>query len=542
MELYINGTIYIEREQFATAMLVDDEYIKAVGGRELYNKYKDEAEVIDLKGTTVIPGLNDAHLHFLMTAEYLEMLKLTDVTSMQELIERSRNYIKEKKYTEEDFLYTEGWNQNYFTDIQKIPDRTDLDKISTTIPIAMVRVDRHIMSLNSKAIEQLNITKYSFPKNGGEVKKDANGEPTGVLTEGAIDLVRPFLPESSREEKKKLLNQAMKLANSYGLTSMHVNDAKDDKIEDTLSLYQELEAEKKLSLRFYHQIWFNDDAYMQPFFDKGYKLGQGSLYNQIGPVKLFSDGTLGARTAALREAYSDDPGNYGVETKTQEQLNHEVQVAVDNDFQVIIHGIGDKGVERILDAFDYALAGKPNDLRLGINHIQITGKDLLERVIDKGYLTYVQPIFLNDDIPILYERVGGTRAHESYAFETLREAGVHQSFSTDAPIVTFNPWANLYCAVTRKRLDEQAGYAFLPEEAMDIFAAIDAYTYESAYASFEENIKGRIKPGYLADFVLLDRNIFTCEPHELKEVQVLSTIVGGKEVFRRENNNEINRK
>ena len=164
MELYINGTIYIEREQFATAMLVDDEYIKAVGGRELYNKYKDEAEVIDLKGTTVIPGLNDAHLHFLMTAEYLEMLKLTDVTSMQELIERSRNYIKEKKYTEEDFLYTEGWNQNYFTDIQKIPDRTDLDKISTTIPIAMVRVDRHIMSLNSKAIEQLNITKYSFPK------------------------------------------------------------------------------------------------------------------------------------------------------------------------------------------------------------------------------------------------------------------------------------------------------------------------------------------------------------------------------------------
>ncbi|API88687.1 hypothetical protein BKP56_05020 [Marinilactibacillus sp. 15R] len=540
MKLYVNGTIYIEREQFATTMLVDNEYIRAVGGRELYNKYKDKAEVIDLKGATVIPGLNDSHLHFLMAAEYLEMLKLTDVTSMQELIERSKNYIKEKQYTEEDFLYTEGWNQNYFTDIQKIPDRTDLDKISTTIPVAMVRVDRHIMSLNSKAIEQLNITKFSFPKNGGEVKKDENGEPTGVLTEGAIDLVRPFLPEPSREKKKQLLKQAMKLANSFGLTSMHVNDAKDNKIEETLSLYKELEAEKKLSLRFYHQIWFNDDAYMQPFFDKGYKLGQGSLYNKIGPVKLFSDGTLGARTAALRKAYSDDPGNYGVETKTQEQLNHEVQVAVENDFQVIIHGIGDKGVERILDAFDYALAGKPNDLRLGINHIQITDKDLLERVIDKGYLTYVQPIFLNDDIPIIYDRVGEIRAQNSYAFETLRKAGVHQSLSTDAPIVTFDPWANLYCAITRKRLDEKSANGFLPEESMDIYSAVDAYTYESAYASFEENVKGRIKSGYLADFVLLDRNIFTCEPSELKEVQVLSTVVGGKEVFRKEINNEIN--
>lgn len=542
MDLYINGTIYIERNHFATAMVVENGYIKAVGDKELIEQYSQKVNTIDLKGTTVIPGLNDSHLHFLMAAEYLDMFVISDVTSMQELIERAKKYIEERKFTDQDFLYTEGWNQNNFTDIKKIPDRTDLDKISTTVPIAMVRVDRHIMSLNSKAIEQLNLTKDSVSLNGGEVIKDENGEPTGVLTEGALDLVRPYLPESSKKEKKRVLKNTMKLANSLGLTSMHTNDAKDSKIEEILSLYQELEEENELSLRFYQQIWFNDDVYMQPFFDKGYTLGQGSLYNKIGPVKLFSDGTLGARTAAMREAYSDDPGNFGVETKTQEQLNREVQLAVDHNFQVIIHGIGDKGVERILNAYDSALGDRPNDLRLGINHIQITGKDLIDRVIEKKYLTYVQPIFLHDDIPILVDRVGEDRARTSYAFETLRKAGVHQALSTDAPIVSFDPWANIYCAVTRKRLNGEPEKGYLPEEAMDIYAAIDAYTYESAYASFEEEIKGRIKPGYLADFILLDRNIFTCEPNQLKEVNVLSTVIGGKVVYKKESNNEITRK
>lgn len=541
MKLYTNGKIYLEREQFATAMLVDEGYIKEVGNHELVKIYQHQSEVIDLKGKTVVPGMNDSHLHFLMTAEYLDMLKITDVTSMKELIERSKGYIEDKGLTEKDFLYTEGWNQNYFTDIQKIPDRTDLDKISTTVPIAIVRVDRHIMSLNSKAIERLKLTKDSVSQNGGEVQKDAQGEPTGVLTEGAVDLVRPYLPETSIETKKQSLKKAMKLANSLGITSMHTNDAKDETIEETLALYRELEKEQALTVRFYQQIWFNDATYIQPFFDKGYTFGQGSFYNKIGPIKYFSDGTLGARTAAMREAYDDDPENKGIETKSQKQLNEEVKIAVDHGFQVIIHGIGDKGVERILDAYDEALQGKPNELRLGVNHMQITGRDLVDRVIERGYLTYVQPIFLNDDIPIVFSRIGKERAETSYAFGTLAKAGVHQSFSSDAPIVSFDPWENMYSAVTRKRLDGTPEDGFLPEEAVDIYTAIDAYTYESAYASFEEEIKGRIKPGQLADFIVIDKDIFTCDPMKIKDTQVLATIVGGKEVYKKENSNEENR-
>lgn len=516
MKLYINGNLYRNRDQFSKTMVVDSGKIIAVGDNELVESYKERAEIIDLKGATVIPGLNDSHLHFLMTAEYLDMLQITDVTSMQELIERAKNYIQERQLTEGDFLYTEGWNQNQFTDEQRTPDRTDLDKISTTIPVAMVRVDRHVMSLNSKAIEVLKLTRDSVSKTGGEVVKDKTGEPTGILTEGAIDLVRPYLPELSKDEKKRVLKKTMRLANSQGLTSMHTNDAKDDKIEADLNLYHELEEEGALTVRFYQQIWFNDSNYIQPFMDKGYKLGQGSAFNIIGPVKLFSDGTLGARTAAMREAYSDDPGNVGIETKPQSVLNHEVKLAVDHGFQVIIHGIGDKGVERILDAYDAALGGRLNDLRLGVNHIQITGKDLIDRVIDRKYLTYIQPIFLNDDIPILLSRLGEQRASTSYAFGTLARAGVHQSFSSDAPIVSFNPWENLYSAVSRKRLNGEPAEGYRPEEAMDIYTAVDAYTLESAYASFEENVKGRIQPGYYADFVVLDRNIFTCATEEIK--------------------------
>lgn len=531
MKAYINGKIYIEREQFASVMIVEGETIKKVGGEALLQEFP-EAEQIDLKGKTVIPGLNDAHLHFLNTAEYLTMLKITDVTSMHELLTRLKNHITAKELGPEDFLYTEGWNHNYFTDEKRIPTREDLDQVSKEVPIVLVRVDRHVWSLNSKALEYFGITKDTPTPEGGEILKNASGEPTGVLMERAIDLVRSKLPRFTKKEKKSALKQAMKKANRYGITSMHTNDAKDEEIEETLNFYKELDEANELTVRFYHQVWFNDGKYMQDFFDKGYQFREGSAFNQVGPVKLFSDGTLGARTAAMRAEYADDPGNTGVATKPQEALNNEVKHAVDHGFQVIVHGIGDRGIERILDAFDAALAGKENDLRLGVNHMQICGEDLIKRVIEKDYLTYVQPIFLDDDLPILEERVGKERAEVSYPFGTLVRSGVHQAFSSDAPVVTFNPWKNIYCALTRKRLNGEPVEGFVPREAVDIFTAVDAYTYESAYASFEEKIKGRLKEGYFADFVVLDRDIFKVTPEEIKETRVIETVVAGQTVYK----------
>lgn len=535
MKIYINGKIYIERDKFESTMVIEKDRILAIGSEELVQKF-NQSEVIDLNGQTVLPGLNDSHLHFLMTAEYLNMLPITDVTSMTELIERIKGSIKKENLQAEDILYTEGWNQNNFTDEKRIPDRTDLDQASKEVPIIIVRVDRHIWSLNSAALEKFGIHKETPSPEGGEIIKNTFGEPTGVLTERAIDLVRNQIPELSKEQKKSVLINAMKQANSLGLTSMHTNDAKDDKISETLSLYEELDRDKQLTIRFYQQIWFNDGKYIQTFLDKGYSFGEGSQYNKIGPVKLFSDGTLGARTAALRQDYSDDPGNKGIETKTQKELNREVQLAVDNEFQVIVHGIGDKAIERILDAFDTALGERKNDLRLGVNHMQLSAPDLTNRVIEKGYLTYVQPIFLDDDLPILENRIGKERANTTYPFGSLAKAGVHQSFSSDAPVVSFNPWENIYCAITRKRLNGEPATGFVPEESMDIFESIDAYTYEGAYASFEEQEKGRLKEGFLADFIVLDRDIFSISPEKIKETRVLQTVVGGETVYKGNHN------
>ncbi|SFC55042.1 hypothetical protein SAMN04488102_11026 [Alkalibacterium subtropicum] len=534
MKVFINGKIYLERGSFAEAMIVEGNRIIKVGtNTDCLQVLKEAAQesVTDLKGKTVLPGLNDSHLHFLMTAEYLSLLPITDVTAMEELINRCRNYIKKNNLTSDDVLYTEGWNHTTFTDGKRMPDRSDLDQASMDVPIVLVRVDRHVMSLNTAALHYFNITGETLLSTGGEIKKDADGQPTGILTEGAVDLVKAKLPKKSREEKKALLVDSMALANKMGLTSMHTNDAKDEDIDETLSLYKELEDEKRLSVRFYQQIWFNNGRYLVNFFNSDHSFHQGSAWNKIGPIKFFIDGTLGSRTAALRKPYADEPTTWGMLTKSPETLTKEVKQAVANGYQVIIHGIGDLGIETILDAYDEALDGQPNTLRLGINHMQITGPDLIDRVADKEYLTYVQPIFLDDDIPIIRERVGNERADTSYLFKTMQEKGIHQSFSSDAPIVSFNPFYNIQCAVTRNRLDSTESNPYLPEEAMDISAAIDAYTYESAYASFDETEKGRIREGYLADFIVLDKDIFTCAHSEIKTTKVLATFVDGKCVY-----------
>lgn len=542
MKVFINGKIYLECDSFAEAMIVEGNRIIKVGTNDACLQGLTEAaqeSVTDLKGKTVLPGLNDSHLHFLMTAEYLSLLPITDVTSMNELIKRCRDYIKKNKLTAEDVLYTEGWNHTTFTDEKRMPDRSDLDQASTEVPIVLVRVDRHVMSLNTAALDHFNITEETRPSTGGEIKKDDAGQLTGILTEGAVDLVKAKLPKKSREEKKELLVDTMALANKKGLTSMHTNDAKDETIEETLSLYKELEDEDRLSVRFYQQVWFNNGKYLSDFFNSDYTFQQGSAWNKIGPVKFFIDGTLGARTAALRKPYTDDPAAFGIVTKTQEKLTEEVTLAVENGYQVIIHGIGDRGIEMILNAYDNTLNGQPNTLRLGINHMQITGHDLIDRVAEKDYLTYVQPIFLDDDIPIIRERVGNERAETSYLFKTMHDKGIHQSFSSDAPVVSFDPFYNIQCAVTRNRLESTGKDPYLPEEAMDICAAIDAYTYESAYASFEETEKGRIREGYLADFIVLDKDIFTCDLDDIKTTNVLATFVDGKCVYK---TGEINEK
>lgn len=537
MKCFKNAKIYSGKGQYGESMLIDNGRIVKVGKEEECLKDVEGEDIIDLAGKTVLPGLIDSHLHFLMTAEYLSLLPITDVTSMRELIERCKTYIDSNQLTASDVLYSEGWNHTLFTDKRDVPKKEDLDKASLTVPIVLVRVDRHVMSLNTAALNYFELTNETVVDSGGEIEVDENGELTGVLKETALDIVKAKLPEKSRDEKKQLLIKTMALANRYGITSMHTNDAKDDQIDETLSLYEELESSQQLSIRFYHQIWFNDPQYLSTFFSGPHHFHKGTEWNRIGPIKYFIDGTLGSRTAALSEPYSDDPKNRGIHTKTQKNLNTEVKLAVDNGFQVITHGIGDRGIKMILDAYDYALDGRTNDLRLGVNHMQITNHDLINRLAEKDYLAYVQPLFLEDDLLILYKRLGKKRAETSYLFNTMNKKGIHQSFSSDAPILSFNPFHTIQCAVTRNRLSEPLPVPFLLEEAMTVEEAVDAYTIEGAYASFEEEKKGQLKEGFLADFIVLDEDIFTVEKEAIKDVTVAATYVNGDVVYKREDLN-----
>lgn len=529
-----NAKIYLERERFAQALLVgDDGLIAAVGTEEEVRAAAQglEPELYDAQGRTIVPGFNDSHQHLFNTGVFLSSVKLLGVTTIAEVIARGRRYIEENHPAAGEVVHGMGWNQDYFTDEHRLLTRHDLDKISTEHPIIFDRVCGHILTCNTKALEMAGITVDTAPNPGGAIDIE-NGELTGVFRENARSQVRVLLAEKSLELKKRLLRTAIRHANETGVTSVQTTDIRNKDWATTLQAFEEVLGEDR-SIRAYHQFAFMNKNDLQAFFDKGYRMGQGDAYNRIGPLKLFVDGSLGARTALMRQPYADDPSTQGIATLTEEELDTLVGMAVERNCGAVIHAIGDAAVENVLNCYDKFCHDGQNPLRLGIIHVQITDYPLLERFKKNDILALVQPIFLHYDTKIVEDRVGKELAATSYAFRTLKDLGVHTSYGTDSPIEDMNPIDNLFCAVTRKTLDGVDRPGFHTEECVDIYDAVDAYTTESAYVSFEENVKGRLFKGYYADLVVLSRDIFTIDPDEILTVKVDATMVGGKFVFQR---------
>ena len=530
--LIYNANIYVERGVFAQALLIgDDGKIAAVGTEEEVRAASNGQETqFDAQGKTIVPGFNDSHQHLFNTGIALAAVRLQGVTSIAEVIERSRRYIEENHPQPGEVIHGMGWNQDYFTDEHRLLTRHDLDKISTEYPIIFDRACGHILTCNTKALEMAGITTETVPNAGGAIDQE-NGELTGVVRENARSQVRCLMSERSLETKKRLLRTAIKHANATGVTSVQTCDVRLGDWESTLQAYNEVLAETP-TLRAYHQFSFMEPKGFQAFLDKGYRTGTGNDFNRIGPLKLFVDGSLGARTAYMRKPYADDPSTRGIATLTEEELDTLVGMAVKNNCGVAIHAIGDAAVENVLNAYDKVCDGT-NPLRLGIVHVQITDRPLLERFTKNDILALVQPIFLHYDTGIVEDRVGKELAATSYAFKTLHDLGVHTSFGTDSPVEDMDPIPNLYCAVTRKNLRGEPAGGFHPEECMDIYEAVDAYTIESAYASFDEKVKGRLMKGYLADLVVLSDNIFEVPSDDILKIKVDATMVNGQFVYQR---------
>jgi len=533
--ILINGKVLKDDGTFVEAIAIKDGYISALGNNEEITQLKcSDTKVVDVGGKLVIPGLNDSHLHLYNLGAFLSALNLYGVTSIEKIISKSKEYITGKNLSENQTIVGRGWNQDYFTDEKRLLNRHDLDKITTEYPLYFKRACGHVTVCNTKALEVAGITSDTLQVAGGVFEIGGDGKPNGVFNENAQSLLQCLLPEVSFEMVKNYLRLAFKHAVSNGLTSVQTNDFTygSPECEYILDAYKELLESNEVPLRVYIQCCFDEPKSFKEFIDSGYYTGYGNDRFKIGPLKLFIDGSLGARTSLMRNEYNDDPTTKGVACMSQEQLNELVEIADNNKFQVMVHAIGDEGICRVLNSYERVYNSSTNNpLRHGINHCQITDIEMLKRFKSSNSIAYVQPIFLHYDLHIVEDRVGRELASTSYAFKTMNDLGIRVAYGTDAPVEDLNPFECMYCAVTRKDLSGYPKDGFYTNESVTIEDTIRAYTIGSAYSSFEENIKGTLEVGKLADMVVVDRDLYTIDPSEIKDGRAVMTIVGGEIVF-----------
>lgn len=527
MKKFINGKIYIEGDQFAEAMAVEDGRIAAVGSVDAIENL--QGDTVDLEGRTVLPGFIESHLHLTKLGEQLMRLNLVGATSKAEVVERGKQYIKE--HPDMDMILGSGWNQDYYTDDNGLLNRHDLDKISTEVPIIAQRTCVHITSCNTKALEMLNLPE-DIEVEGGDVYRDEEGNFTGVFAENAQQLIQSLIKKDGKEDIQQKFRLGAELALKRGLTTVHSCDIlMADEWEPMHSAIREIYKNHEVPIRYYSQFNFNEVDTLKKYLEEVYSKESYDDWYQRGAIKLFKDGVLGARTALLSGKYFDDPDAVGIETISDEDTNRVMQLAEEFNARVVTHVIGDLAVKKVLDSYETVM-DRENSLRHGLIHVQITEMADLERIARDNVNVSFQPIFLEYDITMVEDRVGKEMVSTSYAHNTLyNKLGAHTAYGTDCPVEDLNPFPCIYSAVTRQRRNGEPEGGFYPEERVSVTDAIDCYTIEGAYMEGNEDRKGRIKPGYFADFIVLDRDIFTIDPMDIPNIEVEATYVDGDCVY-----------
>ncbi|MEL7648323.1 MAG: amidohydrolase [Sedimentibacter sp.] len=527
--IFKNGKIYVEKGNFQEAVLIEDDMILQVGtNEEILKNHADK--VIDLVGRTVLPGLNDSHMHISMIGDAMTSCDLTSAHSVEEVIEAGRKFMAQNPGLK--YLKGRGWNQDCFlTGEKRNLTRFDLDKISDEIPIVFERVCSHIISGNTKALRILGIDENS-KADGGVVELGPDKKPNGVFKENAMRLIKDAIPSKTRVQREAEFLKASGYATSVGITSIQSCDIMSSDFQETFDMISDIYKNEKTKLRYGHQFNFQDIRDFEKYLCTEFITGTyDEKFLSKGALKLFKDGSLGGRTAFMRKEYRDAPGTVGVEALSDEKLQNLCDLAAKNNIRVVTHAIGDGAVESVINAYEKTMKNGKNDLRHGIVHCQITGKEQLMRIARLHIPVMYQPIFLDSDLKVVESRVGRELTQTSYAFNTLSRLGVPISFGTDSPVEDCNPFRNIYCAVTRKGMDMKPEGGFVPEEKMTVEDCVDAYTIKSAYNEFKEHIKGRIREGYLADMTVLNRDIFTVNPDDIKDIKAELTIIGGEIVY-----------
>ena len=525
---YFGGCVYTGSLPLKHAFIVEDGKFSAVGSdAEILALGSDS--VVDLEGKFVCAGFNDSHMHLLNLGQALSVAPLHLYTrSLEEMI----LCLQQMQPGRGGWILGRGWNQDFFTDVLRMPNRWDLDKVSTEFPVCAIRACGHAMAVNSKALELLGITPDTPQIPGGEIVME-DGIPSGVLFDNAMDLVYAAVPAPGKEDIKAMLRAGCAALNSYGITSCQSDDYcvfQNTPWQVINEAYKELEANGELTVRVYEQANFTNLPTLTAFVEAGNITGEGSETFRIGPLKMLGDGALGARTAFLTKPYADDPSTCGLSVFTPDAFDQLIGYANAQGMLVAVHCIGDACLDLVLGSIEKALADHPRENhRHGIVHCQITRPDQLQKIADLNLHVYAQSIFLDYDLHIVKDRVGEILANSSYSWKTLMDKGVTVSNGSDCPVELPNVMGGIQCAVTR--CDLKGCGPYLPAEAFTVQEALDSFTKMGAKASFEEAIKGQIVPGMLADFVVLDENPFETTPSKLKDIPILSTYLGGKMVF-----------
>lgn len=525
-----------QKNTIAEALVMENGKILKTGTEEkLKNDYREEMKEIDCGGRCVLPAFHDSHMHLLGYSLFLEMVDLSGVKSIEELQQRIQIFIIKNQIKKGEWIRGRGWNQDYFTE-KRMPSKEDLDVISKDYPIVINRVCGHILVANTKAMEICKIIEQITEIPEKEIGIGKDGLPNGVFRESGMDWIERCIPEPDLETIKRCLIKGQQQLLKNGITAVQSDDfgvVRD--YRKVIQAFFELEREGKLQIKVYEQCNFRTLSSLKEFIrtgelDRKEKFCKG--YFRLGCLKIVGDGSLGARTAWLREPYRDASDTVGIACYSQEELYSYMKYAHDNGIPIAIHSIGDAMVEAALDCFERLQKENPKpELRHGIVHGQITDLPLLKRMAEQRILVYIQPIFLNYDLHIVEARVGKELAQTSYNWRTLSKYGSVLSIGSDCPVEDFNPMKNIYCAVTRKDINGFPLQGFYPEQRLSVQDAVRAYTMGSAYSAYGEKLQGSLEAGKYADLVILEQDIFQCEADKILGILVWKTFVEGEEVF-----------
>ena len=509
-------------QPYAEAMAVSGDTIVAIGSIREVMKYKSGADtVIDLGGRFVAPGFIDSHLHLLQGGSNLASVQLRDASTPEEFIKRIKEYAATLKPGT--WILGGDWDG---MDWESLPQKGWIDSVTPDNPVFVSRLDGHMALANSLAMKLAGVDRRVKDVSGGTITRDGSGEPTGIFKDNAMDLISVKIPEQSEEEVDRAIVAAMHYLASNGVTSAHAVDAA--AYSDAL---ERVRARGEQITRLYYLQTISRWKDMKEQVERD---GRGDRWISTGGVKGFVDGSLGSHTAAFLEPYTDLQTDTGLFVNSEEDLFNWILESDKAGLQVVIHAIGDEAINFLLNAYEKVAAENgERDRRFRIEHSQHIAPSDIERYAKLNVIASMQPYHAIDDGRWAEEYIGPERVKTTYAFRSLLDSGATLAFGSDWFVAPATPLEGIYGAVTRRTLDGKNPEGWVPEQKITVEEALKAYTINAAYASFEEDIKGTLEPGKLADFVVLDRDITTIDPVEIWDVKAQQTWVGGKKVFDR---------